>query len=103
MKIYFSLYKIYSSRKTRTRANLEKKLKILNKNLDEDDYLSKYNSIKTEFDAIYDLTTEGIRIRSFTFLNLEKKRGDQNTIKKKTIVDEEITDYIHILEFYEIL
>ena len=86
MKIYFSLYKIYSSRKTRTRANLEKKLKILNKNLDEDDYLRKYNSIKTEFDAIYDLTTEGIRIRSFTFLNLEKKRGDQNTIKKKLLL-----------------
>ena len=77
---------------------------MLNKNLDEDDYLSKYNSIKTEFDAIYDLTTEGIRIRSFTFLNLEKKRGDQNTIKKKLLLMRKLqTIYIfqNFMKYYK--
>ena len=41
------------------------------------------------------------------FLNLEKQRGEQNTIKKLTVDDKEITDKTHILEcireFYEIL
>ena len=63
-------------------------------NLDEDDNLSKYNSIKNELDAIYKHTTEGICIRSECnwyehreklakfFMNLEKQWGAQNKIKK---------------------
>ena len=67
-------------------------LAILEKNLDEDDNLSKYNNIKNELDAIYDHITEAIRIRSksnwyehskksaeFFFLNLEKQGGARNT------------------------
>ena len=44
--------------------NLENQLKILGKNLDDDDNLSKYNNIKNYLDAIYNHITEGIRIRS---------------------------------------
>ena len=50
--------------KRQQRANLEKQLKILEKNLDEDDNLSEYNNIKNELGAIYDHITEGRRIRS---------------------------------------
>ena len=38
--------------------------KILEKCLDKDDNLSKYNAIKNELDPIYDHITEVIRIRS---------------------------------------
>ena len=43
---------------------LATELTILEKNLDQDDKLSKYNNIKNELDAIYDHITEGIRTRS---------------------------------------
>ena len=70
--------------KRQQRTNLENQLKILEKSLDEDDNLSKYNAIKNELDAIYDHITEGICVRSKCdwyehsekstklFLNLEK-------------------------------
>ena len=98
---------------------MENQLKILEKCLDKDDNLSKYNAIKNELDAIYDHITEGIRIRSKCewyehsekstkfFLNLEKQRGAQNTIKKLIVDDKKIIDQTHILEyireFYETL
>ena len=50
--------------KQQRRIKLENQLKILEKNLDEDDNLSKYSNIKSELDAIYDHITEGIHIRS---------------------------------------
>ena len=78
-----------------------------------------YNSIKNELDAINKTITGVIRIRSRCdwhkhskkstklFLNLEKLKGDQNTIKKLIVDDEEITDQTRILEcireFYETL
>ena len=37
---------------------------MLEKSLDEDHNLRKYNAIKNELDAIYDHITEGIRIRN---------------------------------------
>ena len=37
---------------------------LLEKSLDEDDNLSKYNRIKNELDATYNHITEHIRIRS---------------------------------------
>ena len=98
---------------------MENQLKILEKCLDEDDDLSKYNGIKNELAAVYDNITEGIRIRSKCdwyehseksakfFLNLEKQRGPQNTIKKVIVDDKEIIDQTHILEdireFYKTL
>ena len=90
---------------------MENQLKILEKCLDEDDNLSKYNAIKNELAAIYDHITEGIRIRSKcdwyehreksakSFLNLEKQRGAQKTIKKVIVDDKEIIDQTHILEY----
>ena len=80
--------------KRQQRTNLENQLKIRENSLDEDDNLSKYNATKNELDAIHDHITEGIRIKSKFdwyehsekstkfFLNLEKQRGAQNTIKK---------------------
>ena len=48
--------------KRQQRTNLENQLKIFDKNLDEDDNLSKC-SIRNELDAIYNYITEGICIR----------------------------------------
>ena len=100
-------------------TNLKNQLKILEKCLDNDDNLSKYNAIKNKLDAIYDQITEGIRVRSKcewyehsekstkSFFNLEKQRGAQNAIKKLIVDDQEIIDQTHILEyvieFYETL
>ena len=104
--------------KQQRRIKLENQLKILEKNLDEDDNLSKYSNIKSELDAIYDHITEGIHIRSKCnwyihsekssfFLDLEQQQGAQNTIKKLNGDDKETTDQTHILEcikeFYEAL
>ena len=105
-------------KKQQQRAKLENQLKELEKNLDEDN-LSKYNSIENELDVIYDHITEGMRIRSkcnwykrgekskHFFLNLEKQRGSQSTIKKLVVDDKEITNQTliseRIREFYETL
>ena len=85
----------------------------------DEDNLTKYDSVKNELDEIYDHIAEGIRIRSkcdwyehgekspIFFLNVEKQRGSQNTIKKLVTDDKEITEQAHILEhireFYETL
>ena len=86
---------------------MENQLKILEKCLDKNDNLSKYNAIKNKLNGIYDHITEGICIRSKCewyehsekstkfFLNL----GAQNTIKKLIVDDEEIIDQTHILEY----
>ena len=85
--------------KRQQRTSLESQLKILEKSLDEDDNVNKYNAIKNELDVIYDHITEGIRIRSKCdwyehrekstkfILNLEKQQGAQNTIKKLIVND----------------
>ena len=92
---------------------------MLEKCLDEDDNLSKYNAIKNELEVIYDHITKGIHIRSkcewyehskkstkFS-LNLEKQRGAQKKIKKLIVDDKKIKDQTHISEyireFYETL
>ena len=85
-KLTINYTKQIAKGKRQQRINLENQLKILEKCLDEDDNLSKYNAIKNELDAIYDHITETIRIRSKCkwyehsekstkfFLNLEKQR-----------------------------
>ena len=109
---------LQKKQKRQQTANLENQLKELEKNLDEDN-LSKYNSIENELDVIYDHITEGMRIRSkcnwykrgekskHFFLNLEKQRGSQSTIKKLVVDDKEITNQTliseRIREFYETL
>ena len=77
----------------------------------DEDNLSEYNnSVKNELDNIYDHIAEGTRIMSKCdwyeygeksttfFLNLEKQRGSQNTVKKLVVEDKKITDQTHILE-----
>ena len=109
---------LQKKQKRQQTANLENQLKELEKNLDEDN-LSKYNSVKNELDVIYDQITEDMRIRSkcnwyehgekskHFFLNLEKQRGSQSTIKKLVVDDKEITNQTliseRIREFYEML
>ena len=90
---------------------MENQLKILKKCLGEGDNLSKYYAIKNELDSIYDHITESIRIRSKCdwyehsekstkfFLNLEKQRRAQNTIKKLIVDDKKIIDQTYILEY----
>ena len=60
--IYYTKQIAEENRQQKT--NLQNQLKILAKNLDEDDNLSKYSNIKNELDAIYHHITEGRRIRS---------------------------------------
>ena len=100
---------------------LENKLKELEVNLNTEDNVQSYNIYK-KFDSIYDHIAEGIRIRSKCdwyqhrekstkfFLNLEKKRGNQNQIRKLIIDEKEIDGDVEILKkklklknFYAIL
>ena len=85
----------------------------------DEDNLGKYDHVKNELDKIYNHIAEGTRIRSKCdwynhgekstkfFLNLEKQRGSQNTIKKLVVDDKGIIEQTHILEhireFYETL
>ena len=77
-------------------------VKKLEGKLDEDN-LSKYNSVKNELDKIYNHIAGGTRIRSkcdwyeqgeksTLFFGLEKQWGSQNTIKKLTVDNKEITE-----------
>ena len=75
---------------------LENKLKELEDNLNMEDNIQSDNIYKIEFDSMYDHIAEGIRIQSRFdwyehgekstkfFLNLEKKRGNENQICKLT-------------------
>ena len=88
LKFTINYTKQIAKEKRQQRTIPENQLKILEKNLDEDDNLSRYNNIKNELDAIYDNMTEGICIRSkcnwykhskkiIFFFNLEKQHGAQ--------------------------
>ena len=104
MKFYCHYAKQIAKEKRKQRINLENQLKMLEKCLDKDDNISKYNAIKYGLDAINDQITEGIRIRSKSncynhtekptklFLNLENQQGAQNTIKKLIFDEKEIIE-----------
>ena len=89
---------------------LENKLKELGGNLNTEDNIQSYNIYKKELDSIYDHNTEGIRIRSKCdwyehgekstkfLLNLEKKRGNQNQIRKLIIDEKEIDGDVEIFK-----
>ena len=47
-KIYYYLYQTYNERKAVTTNQFGKSVKILEKSLDKDDNLIKYNAIKNE-------------------------------------------------------
>ena len=63
-KFTINYTKRIAKEKRQQRTNLENQLKILEKCLDKDDNLSKYNAIKNELDAIYDHITEGILLEA---------------------------------------
>ena len=96
-------------KKNGDKGQIQKPAKILEKSLNENDNLSKYNKIKNGFDTIYDHIADGIHIRSkcnwyehsekskFFFI-LEKQRGSQNS-KKLIADDKKITNQTQILEY----
>ena len=93
-----------------TKTLLENELKELEGNLSTEDNIQSDNIYKKELDSIYDHIAEGIRIRSKCdwyvhgeksikfFLNLEKKRGNQNQISKLIIDEREIDDDVEMLK-----
>ena len=89
---------------------LENKLEELEGNLNTEDNIWSYNIYKKELDSIYYHIAEGIRIRWTSdwyehgdkstefFLNLGKKRGNQNQILKLIIEGKEIDGDVEILK-----
>ena len=87
---------------------LENKLKELEGNLNTEDDIQSYNICKKELNSIHDHIVEGTRIRSKCdwykqgekstkfLLNLEKKRGNQNQIRKLIIDEKEIDGDVEI-------
>ena len=82
----------------------------LESNLNTKDNIQSYIIYKKGINSIYDHIAEGIRIRSKCdwyehgeksskfFLNLEKKRGNQNQIRKLIIDEKEIDGDVEILK-----
>ena len=82
---------------------LENKLKELEGNLNTEESIQSYNIYKKELDSIYnhiiirskcDCYGHGEKSTRF-FLNLEKKRGNQNQIRKFIFEEKEIDDDIY--------
>ena len=63
-KFTINYTKHIAKEKRQQQTNLGSQLKILEKSLEEDDNLNKYNAIMDDLDAIYDHITEDICIRS---------------------------------------
>ena len=88
-------------------------------NLTPEENRKLYNHYENELETIYDHIADGIKISSKCewyehdeksikfFLNLEKKRGVQNRIRKLIVEEKEITDHKEISRniktFYETL
>ena len=100
----------------------ENQVQELEGDLNTKNNIQSYTIYKKELDSIYDHIAEGIRIRSKCdwyehgekstkfYLNLEKKRGNQNQICKLIIDEKEIDGDVEILKkklklknFYAIL
>ena len=98
---------------------LENKVKGLEGNLNTEDNIQLHNIYKKELDSIYDHIAEGIRTRSKchwyehgekstkVFMILEKKRCNQNQIRKLIFDEKEIDGDVEMLKkmesFYETL
>ena len=101
------------------RINLELKLRTLKSNLSSEDNRKLYNRYKYGLETIYDHIADGITIRSKCewyeygekstnfFLNLEKRRGVHNRVRKLILKEKETTDPKEISNtikvFYETL
>ena len=83
----------FAKERKENKSLLENKLIELEGNLNTEDNIQSYNIYKKELHSIYDHIAEGIRTESKCdwyehsekstkfFLNLEKKRGNQNRIR----------------------
>ena len=83
----------FAKERKENKSLLENKLIELEGNLNIEDNIQSYNIYKKELHSIYDHIAEGIRTESKCdwyehsekstkfFLNLEKKRGNQNRIR----------------------
>ena len=83
---------------------LENELKNLEQNLSNEEMLHKYSTYQNEINEIYEDISNGIKIRSKCewyefgeksnkfFLNLEKSRAKQNTLRKLNFKDNETDD-----------
>ena len=96
---------------------MEKKIKSLESNLDNDENFQEYTNAKNDLETIYSKISEGIRIRSKTdwyqygekstkyFLNLEKQRAVNGTVRQIIHNDNEINNPVEIRNelknFYE--
>ena len=90
------------------KIDLEHKLKNFENNLTSEENKKLYSHYKNELEAIYEHTGDGTNVRSKCewyehgeksvkfFLNLEKKRGVQNQIRKLIVEEKEITDHKEI-------
>ena len=109
-KFTINYFKKLAKERKENKTLLESKLKELEGNLNTEDNIQSHNIYKKEHDSIYDHITEGIRIRSKCdwyehgekstkfFLNLEKKRGNQNQIRKLIIDEKEIDGDVEIFK-----
>ena len=100
-------------------TDLEQELKNLENDLNSEENRKLYDHYKNKLETIYDHIADGTRIRSKCewyehgakstkfFLNLEKKRGVQNQIRKLIFENKEKTDHKEISKniktFYETL
>ena len=96
--------KVKAKKRREKTKTLEENLKTLESDLKNEENILQYNIQREELNMIYDEISNGIKIRSRCnwfefgeksnkfFLNLEKKRGSQNTIRKIISDEEEITD-----------
>ena len=100
-------------------TDLEQKLKNLENDLNSEENRKLYDHYKNKLETIYDHIADGTRTRSKCewyehgakstkfFLNLEKKRGVQNQIRKLIFENKEKTDHKEISKniktFYETL
>ena len=96
--------KVKAKERRKKTKTLEENLKTLESDLKNEENILQYNIQREELNMIYDEISNGIKIRSRCnwfefgeksnkfFLNLEKKRGSQNTIRKIISDEEEITD-----------
>ena len=111
--------KLLLKKREKQRIHLELKLKNLESNLNSEENRKLYNHYKKDLETIYDYIVDGIKIGSKcewyvhgeksrkVFLNLEKKLGVQNRVRKLIVKEKEITDPKEILNnikaFYETL
>ena len=115
LRINFSKKLAQNSRKLQ--RDLETKIKNLEQDIINEDKLNEYKTAKDEFENFYDNGATGVNIRSKCdwyqysekstkyFLNLEKQKAVNGTVKKIIKNDIEITDQLKIQHeirmFYE--